>query len=102
MVSDALFDADDYGPGRSTRQRHAPPMAVNNDGKWFVIFRLNRAPADYAHRLKWVGPIYAPVGLQGEVLGEGAVLTVCGIKGRPGALEEGATVNPCPKCWAAK
>ena len=75
------------------------PRSIISDGRWVALARLNARVADYAHLPKLVGPVATPFG---ETLGSGAIVTACGMTGRPLAITPGARINPCKNCeeWA--
>lgn len=66
----------------------APPRTVENQGDWYLVCRVGKAPYESAHRLRAEIP---------EETKRGFRTTKCGKQGRVIDLPHGRVV-PCEKC----
>ena len=104
-MTDALFDAESYGPETKRRAKPAEPVLhmVGNSGQWFLLLRHKRAPDDRAHLLDIkMMTVYRNgkavlTGWDGRSPWEGAWKTMCGEIGSAVPMPDGS-VNACPKC----
>ena len=104
-MSDALFDAEPYGPEAKRRAKPRDPVQhmVGNSGQWFLLLRRKKNPHEHAHLLDmkmmttYRNGKAVLTGWDGRSRWEGAWKTMCGEIGAVVAIEA-ETVNACPKC----
>jgi hypothetical protein len=96
-MTDALFDAARYGPGREKRKRdETPPRTIKAGQDWGILTRRNKPPDAVVHRWRPEKVMWTLPG--GEKRWEGAYKTMCGITGHRLLVEPGTEIVPCPKC----
>jgi hypothetical protein len=94
-VTDALFDAEPYGPARPVRAVRQPPTEIRLQAPWMLVRHANGPPLAHLPGV-WTSSPDDVKARQG-----GAVRTYCGRYGGALHVDGEPMALVCRACWSA-